>query len=94
MADEPAELDDSLVGSSIYMRWEEYGWQLGKIADTVTNATPRLVKKFELPHHVGGRALFSLLSRAQGPRQACCRQPYGYGAHAAYNSWVILQQKA
>ena len=38
VADEPAELNDSLVGSNIYMRWEELGWQLGKITDTITNA--------------------------------------------------------
>ena len=29
-----------------YMRWELYGWQMGKITGLVTNATPRLVKKF------------------------------------------------
>ena len=26
------------------MRWEEIGWQLGKIADIITDATPRLFK--------------------------------------------------
>ena len=28
------------------MRWEKYGWQLGRITDIVTNATPRVFKKF------------------------------------------------
>ena len=30
----------------MYMRWETYGWQLGRITDVITNVTPRLVKKF------------------------------------------------
>ena len=46
VADEPSKLDDTLVGSSVYMRWEKYGWQLGRITDIVTNATPRVFKKF------------------------------------------------
>ena len=44
--EEPSKLDDTLVGSSVYMRWEKYGWQLGRITDIVTNATPRVFKKF------------------------------------------------
>ena len=31
----------SLVGSNVVMRWEKYGWQLGKITGIITNATPR-----------------------------------------------------
>ena len=38
-------LDVSLVDSAVYMRWETYGWQMGKITGTVTSAAPRLVKK-------------------------------------------------
>ena len=41
LADEPKALDSTLVGSTIYMRWEDYGWQLGKITDTITSATPQ-----------------------------------------------------
>ena len=44
VADEPSKLDDTLVGSSVYMRWEKYGWQLGKVTGIITNATLR--KKF------------------------------------------------
>ena len=44
--EEPSRLDDTLVGSSVYMRWEKYGWQLGRITDIVTHATPRVFKKF------------------------------------------------
>ena len=46
VADEPSELGKSLIGEQIYMRWETYGWQLGKITDVITNETPRLFKKF------------------------------------------------
>ena len=28
------------------MRWEKYGWQLGRITDIVTDATPRVFKKY------------------------------------------------
>ena len=41
VADEPSKLDDTLVGSSVYMRWEKYGWQLGRITDIVIDARPR-----------------------------------------------------
>ena len=43
---EPSIMDSSLVGQMIYFRWKGYGWQLGKIYETVTRATPRLFKKF------------------------------------------------
>ena len=33
VAEEPAKLDESLVGKHVYLRWEKYGWQLGKITD-------------------------------------------------------------
>ena len=28
------------------MRWEKYGWQLSRITNIFTNATPRVLKKF------------------------------------------------
>ena len=28
------------------MRWKDYGWQLGKVYEQITNANPRLFKKF------------------------------------------------
>ena len=43
---EPSKLDASLVGKHIYMRWKDYGWQLGKVYEQITNANPRLFKKF------------------------------------------------
>ena len=33
------------------MRWEKYGWQLSKITNIFTNATPRMFKKFNTHHH-------------------------------------------
>ena len=32
--------------AAVCMRWEKYGWQFGRITDIVTNATPRVFKKF------------------------------------------------
>ena len=46
MAEEPAALDSKLVGAHIFMRWETYGWQLGKITAVITKDTPRLFKSF------------------------------------------------
>ena len=83
VANEPDKLDDSLVGMCIYMRWEVYGWQLGKITDTITSATPRLAKKFNY------RIMWA--DGHKGPAKLAVDN-YGYGTHAAFNSWVILQQ--
>ena len=54
IAREPAVLDGSLVDSADYMRWELFGWQMGKTTGLVTNATPRLSSRQEvqLPHRV------------------------------------------
>ena len=84
VADEPKELDEKLVESSIYMRWEKYGWQLGKIVGTITSATPRLFAKFNY------RIMWA--DGHKGPAKLSVEN-YAYGAHAAYNSWVILQPK-
>ena len=46
VGDEPSALDESLVGSDVYMRWEKYGWQIGKITDIITKSTPRLFVHF------------------------------------------------
>ena len=46
VAPEPAVLDHSLVGSAIYMRWEKYGWQLGRITQIIGPAFKQLSKKF------------------------------------------------
>ena len=81
VADEPSKLDASLVGSSVYMRWEKFGWQLGRISDVVTNATPRLVKKFNY------RIVWS--DGSKGPAKLSVEN-YGYGSDARNNSWAIL----
>ena len=46
VANEPEKLDGSLIGDYLYLRWERYGWQIGKITAEITNATPRLFKSF------------------------------------------------
>ena len=80
---EPSKLDASLVGEHVYMRWEIYGWQLGKITDEITNATPRLVKKFNY------RIVWS--DGKKGPAKLAVSN-YGHGEAARFDSWVILQQ--
>ena len=46
VADEPAKLDASLVDNHVYMRWEQFGWQLGKINGIIIRSTPRLFKQY------------------------------------------------
>ena len=81
VASEPSELNASLVGSHVYMRWEKYGWQLGKITDIITQATPRLFKKFNF------RIIWT--DGSKGPARLSVDN-YGSGTHARFNSWVIL----
>ena len=80
---QPTKLDSSLVGEFVYLRWEHYGWQLGKITDQITNSTPRLFKKFNY------RITWS--DNSKGPSKLAA-ESYAYGADARYNSWVILKQ--
>ena len=81
VAPEPSILDVSLVDSAVYMRWETYGWQMGKITGMVTSATPRLVKKFNY------RIVWADGSKGPAKLQV---DNSGHGSHARYNSWVIL----
>ena len=71
MADEPEKLDGSLVGENIYLRWERYGWQFGKITAEGTKATPQLSKKSNFrvtwqqgAYKAGGRELRPRLRRS------------------------------
>ena len=74
-----------LVGSPVYMRWETYGWQLGRITDVITSATPRLAKKFNY------RIMWA--DGSKGPAKLAVDN-YAYGTHARLNSWVILVPSA
>ena len=85
VADEPAMLDVRLVGKSVYMRWEKFGWQLGKIYEQITRSTPRLYAKFNY------RIVWS--DGARGPAKLAVDN-YAFGEHAAYSSWVILSPEA
>lgn len=40
IAEKPAAIDDSCVGKSVFFKWEDHGWQLGKITERITNSTP------------------------------------------------------
>ena len=55
----------------------------GKIIAIITNATPRLVKKFNY------RVVWN--DGHKGPAKLAVDN-YGHGANARFNSWVILKQ--
>jgi hypothetical protein len=82
VADEPEKLDKGLVGNYVYLRWERYGWQMGKITAEITNATPRLFTKFNFR--------ITWADGSKGPSKLAA-ESYACGADARYNSWVILQ---
>ena len=82
VADEPAELDARLVGEYVYLRWERYGWQLGKITGEITRSTPRLFLKFNYR--------ITWADNNKGPSKLGVEN-YAYGIDARYNSWVILK---
>ena len=63
------------------MRWEEYGSQLCRITDIITNATPRVFK------NVNYRII--LADGSKGPAKLSVEN-YGHGSDARYNSWAIL----
>ena len=67
------------------MRWETFGWQLGKILDVITQDTPRLFKKFNF------RCQWA--DRSKGPAMLGVAN-YGHGTMARFNSWVILEPVA
>ena len=66
------------------MRWEKYGWQLGRILDVITSTsrTSRLFKNFNF------RIVWA--DGSKGPAKLAV-ESYAYGADARFNSWVILQ---
>eukprot|EP00966_Prymnesium_polylepis_P142029 3279967-Prymnesium_polylepis.1 len=84
VADEPAELDGSLVGKHIYLRWEVYGWQLGKITSQITKSTPKLFKNFNYR-----------VTWADGSKGPTKLDParYASGSDARFNSWVVLDSQ-
>ena len=67
------------------MRWETFGWQIGKITDVITEATPRLFKTFNF------RLVWA--DKSKGPASLRV-QNYAFGPDARLNSWVILEQSA
>ena len=81
---EPSKLDASLVGKHIYMRWKDYGWQLGKVYEQITSANPRLLKKYNY------RVVWA--DTAKGPTSLRVEN-YAHGLDAALDSWVVLERK-
>ena len=61
---------------------EKYGWQLGKIADMITSANPRLYSNFNYR-----------VTWADGSKVPCKleTESYSYSADSWLNSWVILE---
>ena len=81
---EPSKLDASIVGKHIYMRWKDYGWQLGKVYEQITSANPRLLKKYNY------RVVWA--DTAKGPTSLRVEN-YAHGSDAALDSWVVLERK-
>ena len=71
-----------LIGKTVFMNWETYGWQLGKITDVVDRSTPRLFAKYNF------RVVWA--DRSKGPAKLAVDN-YGGGSTARLNSWVLLE---
>lgn len=82
IAPEPRALDKELVGQYVYMRWEAYGWQLGRITHVITKDTPRLFAKFNF------RVAWS--DGSKGPAKLDVHS-FAHGPHARVDSWVLLK---
>ena len=66
-------LDESLVGKSVYMRWQKYGWQLGRIYAKLPKDTPCLFNTFNY------RVVWA--DKTKGPAMLAVAN-YGFGEHA------------
>lgn len=83
VAPKPSAINEQCVGLMVYMKWEKFGWQLGKVTDLITSATPRLARSFNV------RVSWS---DGRGP----CKLDlniYAHGDDAPENAWVFLEQK-
>ena len=79
-----AKLDETLIGEPVYMRWETYGWQLGKITGVVTEATPLACSR-------SSTFAWSGWTRRRDEAGLTVKN-YAYGPDARLNSWVILKK--
>ena len=61
------------------MRWKKYGWQLGKVYEQITNANPRLFKKYNHRRRLGRAA------DTKGPTSLRVEN-YAHGSDAALDS--------
>ena len=80
----PTKLDDKLVGSLIFMRWDApHGWLVGKVTEMFTPATPLLFEKFNYRvKWIDGWESHKLLL-----------DNYMGGPTAPYKSWVLLEKE-
>ena len=83
VAEEPSQLDESLIGEHVYLCWEKYDWQLGKITHVITADTRRLFKKFNF------RIVWA--DRSKGPCKLDAKS-YASGPSEQYKSWVVLRK--
>ena len=80
----PLLLDASLVGKTIYMRWERpHGWLIGKITEKFTSATPRLFAKFN----------YRIKWFDGWENHKLNLENYNSGPAAPYNSWALLEKE-
>ena len=84
MSPKPTKLDDKLVGSLIFMRWDApHGWLVGKVKEMFTPATLRLFAKFNYRvKWIDGWENHKLLL-----------DNYMGGPLAPYKSWVLLEKE-
>lgn len=78
----PGQIDEACVGCFVFLNWEKFGWQLGKITELITLATPRLFQQFNVR-----------VSWADG--RGPCKldlDMYLHGESAPCNAWVLLKQ--
>ena len=80
----PLKLDDKLVGSLIFMRWEApHGWLVGQVNEMFTAATPRLFAKFN----------YRVKWFDGWVNHQLALDNYVGGLTAPYKSWVLLQKQ-
>ena len=73
----------AVIGEHVYLPWEKYGWQLGKITHVITADTRRLFKK------VNFRIVWA--DRSKGPCKLDAKS-YASGTSEQYSSWVVLRK--
>mmetsp|Transcript_20190 Transcript_20190/g.48437 ORF Transcript_20190/g.48437 Transcript_20190/m.48437 type:complete len:137 (+) Transcript_20190:335-745(+) len=82
IARKPSSIDVSCVGKLVFFHWEKFGWQLGKVTELITAATPRLMRNFNV------RVAWA---DGRGPTMLDLDM-FQSGDDAPTNSWVFLEK--